>query len=407
MRQAMRQPIMGQGIIPGKALLDLALIRDRMQASDDPALSANCVPGGNREINHDAMPGDLSFGLRMVRNPAGMYGASNEWGTASFAGEFLGDYKKKAAWIGQYYLQGVIATESRLSDPNDSNTPDPGHGYALIKAGSTSIVNNGPDVIYPGDWVCYDFPDFDANTYREPANRINERARAGEPATKFRGHVKRFEPEDGVKLHVELSKELIITGAASGGISDIDMMKFFDYTGLRDVPVLSNEQQEAAGHKYGTAAIAFAYIQTLIGTGLLFTETDLRAAFDKGVTTGGTGATGTALVDAVNSFLDTTKRNGPANAPGYATSLADTIGIFKTQESDQTIVRECIKNCFEYKPLAGTNPNYDRLRSNTSKFLHECIVSGWYRRTQTIFARSFNFAAPSDTLHLVVNYGLI
>lgn len=404
MRQAMRQPIMGQGIIPGKALLDLALIRDRMQAADDPSLSSDCVPGGNREINHDAMPGDLSFGMRMVRNPAGLYGASNEWGTASFAGEYLPDYKKKAAWMAQYYLQGIIATESRLSDPNDSNTPDPGHGYALVKGGSTSIVNNGTDVIYPGDWVCYDFPEYDTLNYREPANRINDHPRAGEPGTKFRAHVKRFDPEDGVKMHIDLSRTLIEAGSASGGISDIDMTEFFKYTGLKDVPALSNEQQEAGGHKYGTAAIAFAYIQTLIAQGLLFTETDLKKAFNDARTTSST--TTTALAADLKAVVDVAK----GNALVSATALADQIGVFKTDDVGQDTLRECIKNCFEYTKRKTTDKKeiaYDTLRSNTSKFLHECIVSGWYRRTQTIFARAMNFAAQSDTLHLVVNYGLI
>jgi hypothetical protein len=392
MRQALRQPIMGQGIIPGKAFLDLGLIQDRMQAADDPVVSASCIPGGNREINHDAMPGDLSFGLRMVRNPTAMFGASNEWGTTSVAGEDTSQYPSDEAWIQQFYFQGVCATESRISDPmNNANTPDPGHGYALVKAGTISIVNNGPQMIYPGDLVCYRFPK--RTGYTDLADTINYRARAGEPSSKFRPHVERFDPSSSTfngSLQWELSRVLLQKTKEEGGIKGLEMEDFFKIVALSDVFALSSAQEQAAGCKYGSAAIAFAYIETLMAKGLLFTATDMADMLAVTGTTAGKAVTDSAAAAAKTS----------------ATTLATNLGVFDGSKS-QDDLNECVFAAFDHKKVANKNDKYSVLRGSTKKFLHECITSGWYSRTSTIFARAMNTAAPSDTLHVMVNHTII
>ncbi len=68
MLQNLNNPVPGIGVISGKCVLDFVLIQEFQKNADDPRTSLTCYPGGQQPINHDAMPGDTSFGQRDVRN---------------------------------------------------------------------------------------------------------------------------------------------------------------------------------------------------------------------------------------------------------------------------------------------------------------------------------------------------
>jgi hypothetical protein len=78
-----------------------------------------------------------------------MEGEPNELGIVSLAGIQTNNYTCWRSFEDQFYWQGFVATESRLTNPLNSNTSDPDHGYATIRVGTVSTINNGPKTFYP------------------------------------------------------------------------------------------------------------------------------------------------------------------------------------------------------------------------------------------------------------------
>lgn len=88
-----------------------------MANADDPSVNYLCYPGGSKEINHDAMPMMLSFGLRSVRNEGMGVGEPNELGITSLAGLYAGGYASHRDMEDSFYCQGVVQTEQRGKPP--------------------------------------------------------------------------------------------------------------------------------------------------------------------------------------------------------------------------------------------------------------------------------------------------
>ena len=117
MQQNLNNPVSRLGIVPGKAQPDWYLIRQGQANADDPTLAAECYPGGAKEINHDIMPGDLSFGRKCIRNHSQAAGEPNEVGVVSLAGIWHPETESHRSLEDGFYLQGVVVTECRVSDP--------------------------------------------------------------------------------------------------------------------------------------------------------------------------------------------------------------------------------------------------------------------------------------------------
>jgi hypothetical protein len=219
MLQNLNNPVPGLGVIPGKCSLDFNLISEYQKNAEDPRTSLFCYPGGQTPQNHDCMPGDTSFGQKDVRNAEVMDGEPNELGIVSVAGLNFGRYCSQREMEDDFYWQGVVTTESRLTNPLDGITGDPDHGYGKVslrdekisrfffiligtgRAGTFSVINNGWKTIYAGNYVCWQFPAAPFHPKGDVYNfnggeTINHLARYGTPPTQFRPEYVPFDHSD-------------------------------------------------------------------------------------------------------------------------------------------------------------------------------------------------------------------
>ncbi len=116
--------------------MDFTLITEYQGNAEDPRTSQYCYPGGGQAINHDAMPGDTSFGQKDVRNAEVMDGEPNELGIVSVAGLYWGKYASQREMEDDFYWQGIVTTESRLTNPLDSASGDPGDSILVFFSSS-------------------------------------------------------------------------------------------------------------------------------------------------------------------------------------------------------------------------------------------------------------------------------
>ena len=154
MQQARYSPVVGQGIISGKAFVDYRRVDESRINAQDGGAMLGAFPGGESDDNLSVMPGELSFGVkedRMMRHMMG--GMANESGLTALAGHRYADFESDEAFMDNFYFQGVVDTEFRVGSGND-----PDHGYAFSRAGSKTINNNGPGEIFAGDLVCFRAP---------------------------------------------------------------------------------------------------------------------------------------------------------------------------------------------------------------------------------------------------------
>ena len=324
-------PVAGLGVIPGKAVLDDDSIERRRQNAKDPRRAITCYPGGENDINHNAMPGDLAFGLRQTRDVESMDGEPNELATTSVAGLCWSDYNSQREMEDDFYFLGVVTGEEKLLNPYDRNTPDARNGFATGRVGTFSVVNNGPRTFYPGDYVKWQFPPaefsklIDGDEHRFDRNvvgngQINQRARYGAPPTQFKPEIVPFDPTD---LSVDLAGifSSIISPQMAGGISDIDFKK-----------TLCNNPTEKGGCPWTCLqdeAVAFKF--GLLGVGLSFVETLIRKGMLAPVQAGRNGQY---------------QPNTNEQAADFTSQIAENIGLWSDNEGTQAPLRDALADMF-------------------------------------------------------------
>jgi hypothetical protein len=116
-------------------------------------------PGAADKNMLKVMPGELVFGKRRSRSDRYKVGMLSETGLSSLAGLPSGDLDQLRS---QFYFIGIAKTEFEYGGDNFMGQGPHGGQMAVICAGSYSTNNNGPDQIYAGDILVWDFPKHDA-----------------------------------------------------------------------------------------------------------------------------------------------------------------------------------------------------------------------------------------------------
>lgn len=406
--QNLNNPISRLGIIPGKAQPDWYQIRQGQANAEDPTLAGECYAGGSKEINHDIMPGDLSFGRKCVRNNAQAPGEPNEVGIVSLAGVWHPKTESHRSLEDQYYPQGVVVTECRVSDPmGNPGAQDPDSGYAMVKAGTISIINNGPHAFYAGQLIAYRFPSLYKEGY---AMEIRQRARGGTIPGQIKPEVVPFDYTDstiqlqGAIMGVSLTQDM-------GGVSDMDFAEFFapDGYNLEDAPTYSAETESAAALKYGVASIVLGALEHLVGKGIVALN------FDK--------ATSTKLeAPSTHVDLDATQLEPLMQA------ASTYLGVFESRSkaaAKPTQLVELIEHIFKHEMLRDAPSNrvgevvgrlhkgdndvnrYKKLRQSGGQFFSTFSHGAWNSKTGKVLGRALSYAATSDTLHGMFGHTIV
>jgi hypothetical protein len=419
MLQGMMNPIMSVGVIPGKCQADWTWIQEAMANADDPATAQNCIPGGAKDVNHDIMPGDLSFGLKQVRNPAMMEGEPNELGIVSMSGLDTSLYSSARSIEDQFYFQGFVATPCRVSGHHmDESTNDPDHGYATVRAGTCNTINNGTKTFYPGQYITTQMPAWKdktsyGNEYTDPENpSVNQLARMGTPNGQWKWEVVPFDYTD---FSLQLTSAYATMRFPSGspynpGIANMLFADFFKVDYLAEVPSYSTEAEEASGHKYGCIGTVLAGVETLAHLGYITINnalTPLNTPDEKKV--------------ASEKVRDMSAKLGLWNKEEQSADALDFLKIFANihmadlfegakhvQDAKKHFQEAFGKSVEEVGKSAlygnDTTQNYLKLRAQLSKFTSGHLVGNWYSKTSKIVGKCLNVAAPSDTMHVMAGH---
>lgn len=383
MRRDRMNPMMEQGIIVNKCFLDWHRIQQLERNDSDPHMAQSVYPGGSKLINHNAMPGLMSMGLKNVRNYEVMHGEPNELGTVSVAGDEVPD-RNQRAYEDQFYFQGFVVTEDQATNPLDLNSDGPNSGYTTVRCGAYSTVNNGRHPLYPGQFVIWQAPSIEDNVGRARDGRSYNPSLNWEMA-----------PFDYTDFGLELNGALywMKTASTDGGIQGMPFHRFFETYGMPDVPAYTCAQEETAGLKYGMVGAVLAGLAVLVERGLVQISTPAAAP-------------------------------NRAAAEAQVSTLADTIGLWANAPpvAGPNVWLDIVKRIFEADDLENPpsdhggktlqqwgnmtlpnsdNPtnNYWKLRAHLSKFTCAHLVGAWYHKTSKIIGRPLNASNPGETIH--------
>lgn len=374
MRQSMRTPTMSIGQIPGKVHLDWLHVREAMENGDDPRIGLTCYPGGSKDVNHDVMPGDLSIGYKCARADTGGF---NELGFVSLAGLDTSAYLTHREMEDNFYAQGFAVTMCRVSDPmNDPMSPDPDHGYTVVKAGTVPTTNNGPMPFYPNQLVAWRFGPSRLSLPSSvgendiPFGGINHRARQGTFQSQIRPELVPFDYTD-FQIHYDSAYNLMSRNKTVGGIADLSFQETLDRRTVysEDGTRMTLEQEEAAGHYWGTVNLVLAALEVLGANGI------------------------TTIVDAQ------TRIQGALTQPGvndlvrkiFANAYRSDIVAF----NDGDVINA---------PAAG---NAQKLRGLASVFHSGHVMGNFYSKTTKIVGKSMNYAAPTETVDMLAQHTVL
>jgi hypothetical protein len=404
MLQGLQNPVPGIGIIPGKVILDWDIISDHQANADDPSVAGECYPMGNKDINHDAMPGNMSIGMRELRNGEVMDGEPNERGIASVAGLRFADYDSQRSLQDNWYFQGIVATESRVSSDQD-----PDHGYAIIRAGTVSIINNGEEPFYPGQYACWQMPKAPFGQPGVLLDPVNYRARYGTPKTKWMPEVVPFDPTDmsthmaGAFANMKHSKVDRDPGSA-----DIMLPDFFVRNGAHSAKALNQLQEEAMAFRFGINGMILRALETLMRKG--------HIQFGNGNYTEETAATEVRefAKDTLKLWTTNPAEHGLQHEiladilmrnlnPGDPDRIAAERRFLETHGSTDGTTRTW--NSMATNEMRSSSDDMFRLLMvNLPEVFITGITSTWYSATNSIIGKPMNSAAPADTLHVMLGH---
>lgn len=417
--QGNRSPVMVLGAITGKAVMDYSLVTQFKENANNPYVSETCYPNGSDDINHDIMPGYASFGQRNVRtvDDADHNAEAMEVGIVSVAGLNWGSYCSQRQMEEDFYFQGIVTTEQRLTKPNDDVTDETDTGYGTVRTGTISVPNNGPYTFHPGTLIATRFPlapfhpaEKGGRKVFNGGDNINQLARAGEPITQFRPQYIPFDPTD-FKVQLAAVYACITQQKGDGNPDGISNMPFVNAvphlmgdTGCRPWSCL---QEEAISYKFGTWGIALTLIETLVRNGW--------------ITVNGAAAANVAV------------RPTDADAHVTVANLASEIGLWNPDSAAQGVLLEGLADVFlknispldstgaeavarfrratgkEFIEIVHTTPidtlqHYQSLRANVCEVMLQGISSSFFSKSRTIIGFATNTAGPGDTLDTVLGH---
>ena len=412
MLQNNNNPVAGLGIIPGKALLDDETVAMRKKNAKDPRAVMFCYPGGEDNLNHNVMQGDLVFGRRGTRDVESMDGEPNELALASVAGMRWDAYNSQEEMQRDHYFIGVAAGEEKLENPLDANTPDARNGFGTVRVGTISVVNNGTGTFYPGDLVAWKFPDapFTPKNSRQDnlvggedpmRPGINQNARYGDEPTKFRPEIVPFEPTD---LSVQLGGvySAIVANKNDNGVSDVDFTESLPTShGESGQRALSLLQDEALAYKFGCFGVFAGILEHCVKMGVVDIPNadgnpDVQVAnLLERIGLFGTGG----MQQGMDTFVPTALANVFMQNIGYENQLrADALKELEANHGGQTAYQ-----------IATTTPETAvqkeaRLRLHALDILTHGISSSVHAKRSTIIGRAMSASAPGDTTDVLLGH---
>lgn len=421
MLQGNVQPVMVQGAISGKGILDVELVKQFMANDANPRAKPFCYPGGGNAINHNVMQYDTAIGMRNVRELEGFDGEPAELAIVGLGGLNWQQYCSQRQMEDDFYWMGIVTTESRMYNPSDPSTADAiEQGFGFIRCGTHTVANNGGHNFYPGDPIAWRMPRAPFANLDEPlppsdlgpaSHPINYTARAGRPPTQFQIEYVPFNPLD-LSAQLAAAYAAITDVAENGGVSN------FEYT--HAVPSLTgfprerphdNIQEEAISYKFGIAAIGLSFVETLISRGIL--------------------QAGPNLGNVAAAFANDNALVGTAHAT--TSQLAADLGLWSTNAAVQRPIRTCLADVMfhgisyldadgnaargRFEAASGRNTmevatrtpaddtgRFNSLRVHAMNLMVQGISGSWDSSQSHKVGMALNASAPQDDLHGLWNY---
>ena len=409
MNQALHDTESPQGEITGTGFPDHDEFAERRDNATNSRAIQMCYPGGENPQNLHIIPGEISIGRR-DGNLYATNGEPNERGFTSLSGFYWGRFRSLEAAMRYHYFQGVVKTEYMI----DSVEQGEG-GYTYLRAGSCSIVNNGPGDIYAGDLVQWRFPDtYKTLRHRPQGGDSHQPAgtdpslvygnRAGTPMTKVLVEVVRFDPMDFSTCLAATWDVLGLPqtgpGMLNNGIVGLPFTDLYRKMGMTDAKNLESLQEEALGLQNSILAI-----------GLLLARHMLNNAPNL----------------ARLPFKDACVALGLFDAEGRGDSTEDKVAVRKTvlgilfrpyiTGTDRDIADTTLFNLLELGNDGGNefrdalrSPNGDaetlaiKLAADPLGMLMGAITSAQQARRSRIIGKAMSSASKSDTLHIMIGH---
>lgn len=405
MLQGLMNPVPNLGVIPGKAVLDWELVNEFRKNAESPATNMYCYPNGGQDFNHDINIGDAIFSQRHVRNGDIADGEPNEMGIAAIAGLCYDNYISQRHTEDDFVWIGVAASAYRVAGHHlNEGTYDPDHGFSTIRAGTVSVINNGWKTFYPGDLICWKFPEAPFHPRAQSIENfnggdpINYLARQGVEPSQWRPIYEPFDPTD-FSVHYACAYACLSAPREQGGIMGIPFEELCQQLyGVIDRKPLSCAQEEAGAELYGQIHTAFTWIHRLARRGLIQIN----------------GAAQPASEDEANQQV---------------ASLLQQLGAFDENDA-KDVIKQCIADCLlanlpanspdrnsalarfreatggrEFFSIATTMPQrgnitdmWARLRAHGSDLRAQGVTGTWWSKCSKIVGRAMNAAAPADSI---------
>lgn len=414
MLQNANNPVPVLGVIPGKAFPDYDKIEEFVANSEDASIAVNCYPGGSQDINHDIMPLDTLICLKNSRTRGINDAEPNECGVVSVAGLCWDDCCSQREMEDMWYWGGIVQTEMRRTMPMDGTTPDPESGFATIRAGTCSVINNGDKTFYPGDLIAWRFPPAPFNPKADGTGKfnngsvLNSTARYGTPATQFRPE---YVPFDHTDFTVQMAAAFAAINEPYGnrGISDKSFMDAFPSLnhGIPDHP-WSEVQEGAFAYKYAFMGIGLTFLEHALRSGYVTLAADFKNLTTTSAAQARAGAVNVS--EAYGLWSDDKTAQGP-----MVEFLADV--MLKNVAANDPNRREALVRFEDANPAASktwsallhARPDentqnreailYAKLRQHLTEVLNQGVTNSWHSKTSKIVGKAMNAAAVADTLH--------
>lgn len=347
--QRRRETVASQGEISGKAFIDAVAIEQRRANARDGEALAMSYQGGDDPFNLSVMPGELVFGNCRNSNVFSTYGEPNEYGWTSLAGLCWGDYGATPsidAMMRDVYFMGVAKTKHEVGSADSTES-----GFSFTRAGTASVINNGPKDIHAGDLVGWRFIPLSKEEEGYGFNKdhkLNINNRLGTPLTKMLPQLVSFQYHD-FKPNLYGAYQLFRKTKSAGGISDANPKEMHAIFSDDDhsVSELSDAQEEAMGYRDGIEGLAILF-----------------------------------------------RRAETLNLPMLDVVFAYHGG--KTEENTTEQLKNQIEN--------GMNEEAKLLARNALRVLCAGVAASWYHKSRRIIGKAMNGCRPTETAHLMVGH---
>lgn len=383
MRQSMRTPAMQQGVIAKKAHMDWVHVEEAMRNGEDGAVADKCYPSGAKDVHHDIMPGDIIIAFKNVRNDSAGF---NELGFTALNGMDTNRYMDHREMEDDVYFVGIATTEYRVSDPmGDSRAQDPDSGFAMVGMGTATTVNNGPQPLYPNNFVAVRFPqsylnmNLPADENEIKFGKPNHLARPGQFMGKIQPVLVPFDYSD-FGVHYDSAHALMTIPQSNGGIKDMSFEEMLrrrvSYAG--DGARMSGAQEEAMGHFWSTLNMILAITESFTDATTIGQIKAKFAPLADATTPGDIAKRPAAQLEVANIFRR-----------AYYTSVSG--GKDEVTKAGATRPGE-----------AG--PGAEKLRKLGSTLHSGHVMGNWFSKASKVIGRVSELSLPGETANIVLGH---